>query len=395
MHTSWGYHRSDARGRHLWQHIVKDKLTIVNDLTLPSRCGQQKGQQDTSPDLTLVSHPNQIIWSRADDVMGTDHYPVVVSWAPRGRKSLKRHQRHRIEEHVSWDDFRRMLGEVNVPTELDELITQINGAKKKATTKLLVKYDAPKPDSHLLSLWNRRLRALKAYRRSGRTSHRRRALTRITQEVEQYTMQLALQDWQLLCHSLNGTVNLSKAWHIFRAVLGRKRPIPLSQGMALKLNVSPADLAIQAGKVFFPQPEKVDALPADPVSDTSNDYDVPFTLEELEAALYDSNHKSAPGPDGVRYSTLLNLPKSHKLALLKVFNECWTNGALPPAWKESVVIPIPKPGIKRHLSLGCQNTTKLQCALRIANLSECQNMSLSPTCKYKNSSLAPLHCLRM
>lgn len=113
-------------------------------------------------------------------------------------------------------------------------------------------------------------------------------------------------------------------------MLGRKRPISPSQSMALKLNVSPEELAIQAGEVFFPQPENVGALPADPPSDTK-EYDAPFTLDELEAALYDSNTSSAPGPDGVRYSTLLNLPKSHKLALLKVINEFWTNGYLSPA----------------------------------------------------------------
>ncbi|KAH9374757.1 hypothetical protein HPB48_011350 [Haemaphysalis longicornis] len=200
MHAWWGYQRSDGRGRHLWQQIVKAKLTIVNELALPTRFGQHRGQQDTSPDLTLVSHHREFQLSWVDDVMGRDYYSVVLSWVPRGRKLLQPPQYHRIEEHGSWDDFRTTLSEVDVPTGLDELIVQINDAKKKATTKLSVKFDAPKPDSHLFRLWNRRLRALKAYRRSGRTTRRRRALKRISQEVQQYTMNLARQDWQMLCH---------------------------------------------------------------------------------------------------------------------------------------------------------------------------------------------------
>lgn len=33
MHTGWGYHRSDAWGKHLWQDSVNDKLIIANELT--------------------------------------------------------------------------------------------------------------------------------------------------------------------------------------------------------------------------------------------------------------------------------------------------------------------------------------------------------------------------
>lgn len=56
-----------------------------------------------------------------------------------------------------------------------------------------------------------------------------------------------------------------------------------------------------------------------------------------------TNH-SARGPNGVRYSTLCFLPHSHKLALLEEISKYWEMGHLPASWKNSMAIPVPKPG---------------------------------------------------
>ncbi|GFO41939.1 RNA-directed DNA polymerase from mobile element jockey [Plakobranchus ocellatus] len=49
-------------------------------------------------------------------------------------------------------------------------------------------------------------------------------------------------------------------------------------------------------------------------------------------------------PDGVYYQFLRHLPESCLHTLLKLFNNIWTTGDIPPSWREASVVPIPKPG---------------------------------------------------
>lgn len=67
-----------------------------------------------------------------------------------------------------------------------------------------------------------------------------------------------------------------------------------------------------------------------------------FSFSELLHSLSCSNGRSA-GPDGIGYPLLKYLPASGKSKLLELFNKIWTEDYYPHEWKESIVIPIPKP----------------------------------------------------
>ncbi|GFO23029.1 LINE-1 retrotransposable element orf2 protein [Plakobranchus ocellatus] len=66
-------------------------------------------------------------------------------------------------------------------------------------------------------------------------------------------------------------------------------------------------------------------------------------MSELKNSVVKSN-ESAAGPDGVYYYFLRHLPESCLHTLLKLFNNIWTTGDIPPSWREASVVPIPKPG---------------------------------------------------
>ncbi|GFO04509.1 RNA-directed DNA polymerase from mobile element jockey [Plakobranchus ocellatus] len=66
-------------------------------------------------------------------------------------------------------------------------------------------------------------------------------------------------------------------------------------------------------------------------------------MAELKNSIVKSN-ESAAGPDGVYYQFLRHLPESCLHTLLKLFNNIWTTGDIPPSWREASVVPIPKPG---------------------------------------------------
>ena len=53
-------------------------------------------------------------------------------------------------------------------------------------------------------------------------------------------------------------------------------------------------------------------------------------------------YKKAPGPDGITGDMLKHLGSSAKSAVLKIFNQSWTTGFVPPIRKEAEVVPIQK-----------------------------------------------------
>ena len=78
-------------------------------------------------------------------------------------------------------------------------------------------------------------------------------------------------------------------------------------------------------------------------SDLDEDYNSPFTIDELKEALGKA-HDSAPGPDHVHYQLLRHLPEVCLEVLLVAFNRIWLQGNFPDSWRNAIVIPIPKPG---------------------------------------------------
>ena len=68
-----------------------------------------------------------------------------------------------------------------------------------------------------------------------------------------------------------------------------------------------------------------------------------FSVTELNNALRKLG-KSTPGRDSICYGMLENLGERGKEFLVKLFNKVWQEGTIPSCWKESVDIPIKKPG---------------------------------------------------
>lgn len=131
---------------------------------------------------------------------------------------------------------------------------------------------------------------------------------------------------------------------------GPSKCYSVSQDVALKLNLTEDEFAMEAGNVFFPQQhraagsielpsqEEIATVPMDNLMNS------PFSMGELLSALQRSKKDSAPGPDGITYAALRNLTERHKQELLEWINEIWEKSELPEDWRESWVVPVPKSG---------------------------------------------------
>ena len=151
---------------------------------------------------------------------------------------------------------------------------------------------------------------------------------------------------------------MSKIWGLVRSLSGKKNSIclpalriqndlitdpkvivnSLAQAVAKSCssdNYEPAFLATSRNAFVLPR----DAF----VSDNSEVYNLPFSYVELEEAIQSAGNTSV-GPDGLHYHFFRKLPRKSLEFILTTFNSLWSKHVFPGAWKEALVIPLPKPG---------------------------------------------------
>ena len=76
-------------------------------------------------------------------------------------------------------------------------------------------------------------------------------------------------------------------------------------------------------------------------------YNRNFSVGELLSVLGDFKNTS-PGADSIPYQMIRELKKESILQLLSFYNQVWCKSTIPEQWKQSQLIPLPKPG-KLHI----------------------------------------------
>ncbi|KAM7297104.1 hypothetical protein ISCGN_022257 [Ixodes scapularis] len=366
-HQAWGYAENHYRGETLRDVMAANYMELLNNPNIPTRYGHGR-QGDTTPDLTWGSRNARTDWEVHMDAMGSDHFPILVTL-----KNVRGKNNQKIKTQITkWDDYRNLLQEWEVlegKTRPCDLVQRLRAAKAQATRTVNVDPDTPKPDLHLLNLWDTRIEALTRYRERGKKPWLRRRLDQATEEARQQAQNLAQERWQDLCNQFNGRMHLLQIWNMFRSWQGKSKRRTGAQMVALRLDKSEEEIATMAGTTFFPQPNEKNETCYDHGDEarTAAPNDTPFTLAELQAALDKANVRSTPGPDCVSFAELRNLPTEFKSKLLEWINDVWETGSVPDDWKESLVVPIPKPG-KPPISI--QNLRPISLTSNVCKLAE-------------------------
>lgn len=139
-HTAWGYKKSSAKGKDLWDKIQHHHLNILNDPMTVTRVGNS-AQADTSPDLTFTLHTKQDKWNNTGHTLGSDHYIIETVIAHSDRIRYVPRQQTLTE----WDDF-RTLRENNAEeapiTDIENWTSQLL-SDIKTVTKQIDRYSLP------------------------------------------------------------------------------------------------------------------------------------------------------------------------------------------------------------------------------------------------------------
>ena len=75
----------------------------------------------------------------------------------------------------------------------------------------------------------------------------------------------------------------------------------------------------------------------------NNVINVPFTKSELTSAIGSCKNSKSAGKDNIVYEFLKEAPDVFINCLLKFYNEIWSKGCIPEAWRHAVILPLRKP----------------------------------------------------
>ena len=162
--------------------------------------------------------------------------------------------------------------------------------------------------------------------------------------------------WKDFISKINTRTPMTTIWNMIKKINGKNQSMKYSHiKVDDKIYESKEEIANILGKTFKTNSSSVNYNPQfkrhkqetemeEPnfETDTNENYNLPFTISELENSLKNA-HDSAAGADEVHYQLLKHLPRISLQTLLNIFNRIWEQGTFPESWTKATIIPIPKP----------------------------------------------------
>lgn len=381
----------DARGRTLADVFGDSDLVVLNtegDTYQP----HQACQSPSTPDITVCSAElaNRLNWSLADDVYGSDHIPILVGFS--GTPVPEKRRQSWIISSAEWDKFEQDVS-ANIHPEqqytTDELTAVIISAAE-------ISIPTTKEDIHPRSVpwWNdrvaevvnkrrRALRQLQKLRKKGTSNDTtleaaleefQQARTKSRKVIEEAKS----RSWQEYISTINEDTPSSEMWKKIRTISGKRSSARTwSVKIDDKQTTDPKEIAEHLAQ-FFEESSSDSSYPADfrcrkmriegrPVSfpsDRNASYLQAFSMDELLTQLNNLSG-SSPGPDMVHNTMLQHLPAIGKEKLLEAYNTVWTSNTFPAAWKETILVPIPKPGKNPNIPGNLRPIHLSSCVLKL------------------------------
>ncbi|XP_072140784.1 uncharacterized protein [Dermacentor andersoni] len=172
----------------------------------------------------------------------------------------------------------------------------------------------------------------------------------VSRHAEEYAEKLGRQNWNQVCHQLQGTLRNRKTGAILKILLAKtESKIVTTQHMqSLIHNFQGTEEVREAitGKYIGDEQERKTQPVIHPEYEGEPDPDLyqPFTKSEIVAALRNLTRNTMRGRHKINNKTLRNLDDGATDSLLKYINECWETGSILASWRHADVTMIPRPG---------------------------------------------------
>jgi hypothetical protein len=354
---------TDPRGRIIEDFMARQNLCLWNEDS-PTYLHPATGSL-TSIDLTMCS-PQVFLdfsWEVEEDQWGSDHYPIVLSshYSPPDERVPKWHF-----QKANWAKFeslcrQEITGDLlqDVEDPIQTFTDTLYDVAKQCIPKSNPNPKKPeKPwfTEECKKAVKARKKALKKFKRQPTQYNLQRY--RIKRAKARYVIRCSKKkSWSDYISKLTTRTPMKKCWDMIRRISGKGGGARIKHLNKNGQNITnPKDIANTLGGTisrnsssanYTPKFQRIKARqerkPLNFISQNLENYNKPFSMEELQIALFKS-HDTAPGPDQIHYQILKHMPVETTIHLLEIFNTIWTNGGFPPCWSEATIIPIPKPG---------------------------------------------------
>eukprot|EP00745_Piridium_sociabile_P037673 TRINITY_DN6865_c0_g1_i3.p1 TRINITY_DN6865_c0_g1~~TRINITY_DN6865_c0_g1_i3.p1 ORF type:complete len:1255 (-),score=165.91 TRINITY_DN6865_c0_g1_i3:139-3903(-) len=354
----------------LGEDLQEADVTLLNDGG-PTRIPDIKHHSMTALDLSFISSNLAAYtdWTTLDDPMSSDHLPIQITIDMEPTVHIPPAEKRFQLKKANWDKFQTILTnnyEPDLNKSIDELNTEItsmiiNAANNSIPTKTLDFKFRGQPwwTEECKTAVKDKRKAFICFKKDD--SDENFTLMKSTkQNVKKVIATAKLDYWENSVKENRG--DLTSAWKNIRILKRQYNPpdknIVTSEGTTL---TTPKEKAVGFANQFakvsssseLPPPKRQHRLDEERKMDLTPPPNTEhhLTLAELHRALRRiKSNKSSPGADKITYPLLKHLPSLFLNKVLKFFNKCWTEGKVPQAWKDAIVIPIPKANKPRKLA---------------------------------------------
>ena len=360
-HPLWGSPTADVRGGIVESFIAESGLNILNDGS-PTRVG---GTSETHLDLSFISpaHHHNFSWSVLESPFDSDHHPIEISrHIPLNSPTTPRFNINRAH----WPSFQNSSAWNNLPADMEEedledLMSCLYARFEKACADSMPLSQTskffPKPwwSAALMVSRNRREAFYKRYRRN-KSPYNLTQWKKARAEHRLASNKHKKESWENYIKTITVNTSIAEVWEKIKSIKGReaRRIYVLKEGDTLF--ETDIEIANKLAKTLHEISSTTNYHPDFQIikhnieltnlgENTENNYihNQNFSMSELNNAINSLKSNKAPGPDTIHNKMITHLPEQTKNYLLMFFNKIWDIGKLPKAWKESTIIPIPKP----------------------------------------------------
>lgn len=344
---AWGCSYEDNGGRNLIDNIDSSSLIILND---GSQTMIPHPIRRRSPiDLTLCtpSIAPSVSWSVFDESAGSDHLIIKINLNLQyNTSSITRIDRNKINtKKINWNKYHELL--LNADPINNYSIESYN--QFVSNVKVAAHLASPTPRSinkkevRASPIWwdsncteAIRLRKSKFVKYSKHINFENfMEYKKADAEVKKLLKYKKRSKWKIFCSSINKNTPNNEVWKQLK--LFKNLGVPTCPNTDSILEPF-ADLIsppyVESNISYYPQ------------ESTPHFLTVPFTFKELSNVL-NCKKDTAPGPDGISYSLLRELPTSSKCQLLEFINWFSSNNVFPDSWTTHNIVLVPKPN-KNH-----------------------------------------------
>ena len=383
-HLAWGCSSNNTRGRILNTALDDHQLVFLNDPTPTYQRFSIERPEQSVIDLS-ISSPTIAPFFKPEvqiDTYFSDHFPIhVMIGAPSNLHDTFLSKWN--FKKADWNKFQDYIDEKldnNVDIDINEFTNIILQSAHNN-----IPHTRNRPGRNHTPWWNndckqavaKRRRALRAFQKCICERHSREAIN-AKRETKETILKAKREGWEEFSSKFNRYTPLSEIWKLIRYFRLKRKPnykIPhISIGNAQC--TTPSDVAnqfaahysqVSAHNIYTAQQHAT----LDNILDTCNfhsdnteHYNLPFNIKELQLSLSKCGNTSI-GPDQLAYAFFQHLSEPSIEIFLSTINLLWEEGTFPESWKDSTLIPIPKPGKNLTDPASYRPISLISCASKI------------------------------